>query len=104
MWLIKYFVVAATIISIIALTFFDMSIEVFMHNMSLILTLIAVLFFLSVLAKIAWKILAIMVACILIVVILNYFGIFEVSIKGFTEFFKALFRSEERRVGIECRL
>ena len=77
MWLIKYFVVAATIISIIALTFFDMSIEVFMHNMSLILTLIAALFILSVLAKIAWKILAIMVACILIVVILNYFGIFE---------------------------
>lgn len=85
---IKYLFLAILSLGIFVLAVFDVDAKDFMYKGGMILAFIVGLIILNFFAKIAWKILMLIILIALGLYLLNYFGIVEISASGFSDAFK----------------
>lgn len=90
MVLIKYLFLAILSLGIFVLAVFDVNAMDFVHKGGIILAFIIGLVILNFFARIAWKLLILIIFITLLLYTLNYFGIIEFSVSGISDFFKSL--------------
>lgn len=87
---IKYLFLAIISLGIFVLAVFDIDAKDFMYKGGIILAFIIGLLILNFFARIAWKILMLIIFIALLLFALNYFGVLEVSSDGFSDFSKKI--------------
>lgn len=87
---IKYLFLAILSIGVFVLAVFDVNAMDFFHKGGIILAFIIGLVILNFFAKIAWKLLILIIFITLLLYGLNYFGIVEFSASGISDFIKSL--------------
>lgn len=87
---IKYLFLAIISLGIFVLAVFDIDAKDFMYKGGIILAFIVGLIILNFFARIAWKLLLLIIFIAILLYALNYFGTLEVSSNGFVDFFKNL--------------
>lgn len=88
---IKYLLLAILSLGIFVLAVFDVDAKDFMYKGGMILAFVIGLIILNFFAKIAWKLLMLIILIALGLYVLNYFGILEVSASGFGDAVKNMF-------------
>lgn len=85
---IKYLFLSLISLGIFVLAVFDIDAKDFMYKGGIILAFIIGLLLLNFFAKIAWRILILIIMITLILYGLNYFGVLEISSSGFSSVLK----------------